>query len=251
MDNSNTRYSLLDSLRGFAVINMIAYHFIYDLKFIFARDIGWFGNFGTYLWEQGICILFILISGICANFGRNKLRRGITLLLCGSAITVVTSLMLPNEAVHFGVLSFIGSAVLLMIPLEKLISRLNPVLGLIGSFALFALTKQIDNGFLGFFDLRLLPLPKVLYSFEFLAFLGFPSPNFRSSDYFPLIPWFFLFTFGYFLWRILKAKNADRFFTAKVPFFNAVGKHSLIIYIVHQPVIYGVLYLVFQTGLFG
>ena len=151
MDNSNTRYSLLDSLRGFAVINMIAYHFIYDLKFIFARDIGWFGNFGTYLWEQGICILFILISGICANFGRNKLRRGITLLLCGSAITVVTSLMLPNEAVHFGVLSFIGSAVLLMIPLEKLISRLNPVPGLIGSFALFALTKQIDNGFLGFF----------------------------------------------------------------------------------------------------
>ena len=89
-------------------------------------------------------------------------------------------------------------------------------------------------------------LPKGLYADLFTAWLGFPFPGFVSSDYFPLLPWIFLFWSGYFLYR-LRPEEPHRELP-RVAVLTWMGRHSLLIYLLHQPVVYGVLtawYLLF------
>ena len=67
--------------------------------------------------------------------------------------------------------------------------------------------------------------------------------TFFSSDYFPLLPWVFVFFFGVFLGRLAKEGKFPRFFAAShIPFFAFTGRHALLIYILHQPVILGISY---------
>lgn len=79
-----------------------------------------------------------------------------------------------------------------------------------------------------------------------LAYIGFPQAGFSSTDYFPLLPWIFLFATGYFLYSFLQEKGLiNRLFGKwKVPGINFLGKHSLIIYMIHQPICYVVAFLV-------
>lgn len=79
-----------------------------------------------------------------------------------------------------------------------------------------------------------------------LAYIGFPQAGFSSTDYFPLLPWIFLFATGYFLYSFLQEKGLiNRLFgKGKVSGINFLGKHSLIIYMIHQPICYVVAFLV-------
>ena len=79
-------------------------------------------------------------------------------------------------------------------------------------------------------------LPGWLYASRWTAVLGFPPAGFYSSDYFPLLPWLFLFWVGYYLWPLIRSwKPLQR----KVPVFSALGRLCLPVYVVHQPVCYG------------
>lgn len=120
---------------------------------------------------------------------------------------LVTWFFMPSELIQYGVLTLLGFSALLMIPLHKLLKRVPPLAGLFCSFGLFLLLRNVPNGSLGFEGLRLCTLPDWLYGSELFAVLGFPSPAFSSSDYFPLIPWFFLFVTGYFLWSLLSRQE--------------------------------------------
>ena len=90
-------------------------------------------------------------------------------------------------------------------------------------------------------------LPASLYRNLLTAYLGFPNPGFFSTDYFPLFPWFFLFLTGHFLHRLLEEKDLNQrlFSRGQVPVLNWMGRHSLIIYLLHQPVLYGLCLLFF------
>ena len=91
-------------------------------------------------------------------------------------------------------------------------------------------------------------LPSFLYANELTAYLGFPKSGFFSADYVPVIPWLFLFFFGYFLYKIFERYGwlkALSFVSVKPLEF--VGRHALPIYVLHQPVIYGALYLIFKV----
>ena len=85
------RYFILDGIRGFAVINMIIYHFIWDLVYIFRFDIPWFESEISYIWQQFICYTFIFISGFCEPLGTRKLKRGIIILGLGILISTIIS----------------------------------------------------------------------------------------------------------------------------------------------------------------
>ena len=91
----------------------------------------------------------------------------------------------------------------------------------------------------------LLRLPDALYRFRPLAAVGLPDAGFYSTDYFPLVPWLFLFVCGFFGWRALVSLNADRFFVRGVPLLDVVGKYTLWIYLIHQPLLMGVCFLMF------
>ena len=89
-------------------------------------------------------------------------------------------------------------------------------------------------------------MPYNLYFSKYLAVIGLPGPGFRSADYFPLLPWFFLFLFGCFIGKWFKERKIPDFMMNKhSAFLSKIGSNTLAIYIVHQPIIYGVLYAFF------
>lgn len=106
---------------------------------------------------------------------------------------------------------------------------------------LFFLTYNIGNGYLGFGTLKIM-LPESWYGGNALFALGFTDSSFYSADYFPLLPWLFVFIAGTYLgvWA-QQGRFPEWAYRSRAPFFQLMGRHSLAIYILHQPVIYGVL----------
>jgi len=241
------RLHFLDALRGFTLINMIAFHCLWNLVYLFGVKADWYVGTPGYLWQQAICWTFIVLSGFCRNFSRNPLKRGLTVFGGGILVTAATCLVMPESRIVFGVLTCIGSCMIVMIPLEKWLKKIPAEAGLAVSFGLFLLLRNISSGSLGFESLVICPLPAFLYRNLLTAYLGFPHPGFFSTDFFPLFPWFFLFMSGYFLFHCLEKRSLNErlFARGQVPVLNWLGRHSLIVYLLHQPVLYGLCLLFF------
>lgn len=93
----------------------------------------------------------------------------------------------------------------------------------------------------------LITLPGFLYANYFTAYLGFYPFGFFSTDYFPLIPWLFLFWAGFYLHHLAErtAQSLRPLRRSVCPPLGWLGRNSLMLYLLHQPVIYGVLTVVF------
>ena len=178
---------------------------------------------------------------------RSHLKRGLLVFGGGAIVSLVTILPMPENRILFGVLTCIGSCTLLMIPLEKLLKKIPAGYGAACSFVLFLLLRNCSGGTLGFEKFVLAQLPDALYRNNLTAYLGFPNAGFFSTDYFPLIPWFFLFLTGYFLMGVTSRArlNEKLFARGRIPLLNYMGKHSLLVYLLHQPVLYGLSMLYF------
>ena len=239
-EKTRERYYLIDALRGLALVSMILYHFTYDIFVIYGQNPAWLGSTAAFLWQQGICWSFILISGFSWRFGKGgNLKRGLFLNGIGFLITAATWLVIPDEVIFFGILNFIGCAVLLTIPFAKPGEKIPPLLGAGICLILFGMTYSIQRGYLrilGYF----LELPKGLYS-GVLTIFGFPGPDFYSSDYFPVLPWIFLYWTGWFLYPlILKNKGIRRFLSIRIPLLSVIGKKTIWVYVLHQPILMGI-----------
>lgn len=232
------RYQVLDTIRGCALVSMLLYHASWDMVYMFGANWPWYHGFAAYVWQQSICWTFILLSGYCWALGRHQLRRGLTVFFCGALITAVTWLFMRSNLVYCGVLTLLGASSLLLIPLAPALERVPAQAGAAGSFLLFLLTRDVNAGYLGFEGLRFAALPARLYRNHLTALLGFPPADFFSTDYFSLLPWFFLFLTGWFLFRLRPEEVRE---IRPVPLVTAMGRRSLLIYMLHQPVIYALL----------
>lgn len=240
------RFEVLDSLRGLTLISMVAYHTVWDLVYVVGFRWKWYESTLSYIWQQSICWCFILLSGFCWSMGGHRLRRGLTVFGAGALVSAVTILAVPGQRVIFGVLTLLGTCMLLLIPLEGLLKKLPAVPGLAGSILLFVCTRNVNDGYLGFEGMNLFRLPSEWYCMEnpvgmVLTALGFTNRTFFSTDYFALFPWIFLYLTGYFLYRLADREevwNVLRSLNGKMLPFQWIGRHSLIIYMLHQPVIY-------------
>ena len=248
------RYERLDDIRGITLCSMILFHAVWDLVYIFGVDWRWFYTDAAYLWQQSICWSFILLSGFCWSLGRRKLRRGLIVFGAGMIISFVTMVFMPAQQILFGVLTFLGAAALLLIVLEKYLKKINPRLGAVVCGVVFLLLHGINDGYLGIRNLvKLVSLPEEWYQMGQIGnFLGFTEKSFFSADYFALLPWIFLYLTGYFLYGLMLQKGkleklAEQKSWGK--FFNLIGKKSLIIYMLHQPVVYGILFVLDKVGL--
>ena len=245
------RYGILDELRGITLVSMILYHAVWDLVYVYGVDWKWFYTPFAYVWQQSICWTFILLSGFCWSLGHKQLRRGLIVSGAGLVVMLVTELFTPGQRIRFGVLTLLGIAMLVMIPLEKLLKQVKAAYGAVVSLLLFLITRNINDGNLGFEGVKLVELPEALYhNGDIATLVGFTDWSFFSTDYFSVIPWLFLFVTGYFLYRLL----AERQLLDKLGEWRCggkllafMGKQSLIIYMLHQPIIYLGLYLIF-TG---
>lgn len=233
----------VDALRGLALLNMLAYHAMYDWVYVFGHDSGWYsvGAPGCHVWQQMICWSFLLLSGYSLHFARRPVKNGLVVAGCAVLLSAVTLLFLPSEAIRFGVLHLNACAVLLTCLLRPLLQKTPPALGLAVSAALFLLTNQLPWGWLGFEGWKLVRLPDALYGAN-LFWLGLPDlSRFASADYFPLLPWLFLFWCGWFAARLYRPRPAAA--PGALRPLCAVGSRTLLLYMLHQPVIYGALWL--------
>ncbi len=244
-NNEIKRYALLDELRGLDLISMILYHACWDLVSLFGVQISWYGDWQGQLWQQMICWVFILLSGFCVHLGHRTLRRGGVVFGCGALITAVTVIFMPDDRVVFGILTFLGSAMLITGLVQAGLKRIPAMAGFGASMLLFALTRNVSQHYIGFGS-HVMMLPDALYANYATAFFGFYPDGFYSTDYFALLPWLFLFWAGYFLYDLASGRVMDflrRSFCAPLGW---IGRHSLLIYMLHQPVIYGVFLLVYE-----
>lgn len=245
MTSTSKRYETIDFVRGFALINMFLYHGIYDLVYIFNVDIPWFTSKEAYYWQQMICMLFIILAGASASFSRNLLKHGFKVLVGGLIISVTTMVAMPSQFVSFGILHFMGISMILLSIFRKYIDKFSPILGFGIAMAFFIVTKRIPGRYLGIGDIPLLPLPNSLYQSDYLYAFGFPNSRFSSVDYFPLLPWLFLFLAGYTFWNLIKnSQFIEKYGHFQVVGINYIGKHTLLLYLLHQPFIYSLIFLI-------
>lgn len=241
------RYTLLDIIRAVAIINMVFYHAMWDITRIFGVEAAWFSSDGAAVWQRSIRLTFILVSGFCWCLSKNKLNRALTVLAASVIISGVTAIVLPESAIIFGVLSLIGAAMLVTIPLDRLFRKISPFAGVAVCLALFILTRNIPQGYIGIGSITLFDLPDSLYANLITTFFGFRMNGFYSSDYVPLFPWLFIFWLGYFLYRIFERFDLLKYLSV-VSFkpLEWLGRHSLTVYLLHQPIVYGILYVFFK-----
>ena len=136
---------------------------------------------------------------------------------------------------------------LIMLPLAKILRFIPPFTGLIVSLGLFFSTKNIIHGTIGIGSWQY-TLPPDLYANNFTAYIGLPPQSFHSADYFPLLPWIFMYTAGYFIYYcIQKSISKNNIFKFNCKPLQFLGRHSLAAYLIHQPVIIVLLWIYFKV----
>lgn len=239
------RVPLLDEARGLSIILMVFYHLGYDLVAIFGVNLPFFFTGGMDFLRNVIAGIFLFVSGICCHFSKNNLRRGAITFGFGLLMTAVTALTVPEQIIRFGVLHLLGASMLLFALLERPLKKLSPMVGFTLFLVLFLILYPLPTGG------NLPPpftvaLPSALYQSPYLFPLGLPGPSFFSSDYYPLLPWSLLFLAGSSLGGLVKAGRFPApFYKSHIPFLATVGRNTIYIYLLHQPILYGVLSLLF------
>jgi len=155
---------------------------------------------------------------------------------------------MPSEKIIWGVLSFLGAAMLLVQMLLPTLQRVPAGSGFLVSAGLFVLLRDIQYGWLGFEGHWIAAVPAAFYRPHWLFPLGFPYEGFWSADYFPVLPWIFLYLCGFFLYRLTEnSRRIHRLLMCRIPVLAVLGRHSLGIYLLHQPVIFGMMWLFFSV----
>lgn len=237
------RIYMLDFLRGTAVILMVIYHTIYT----FANILNFDFFFRCFKFLQPfsppvIATMFILISAYSCSLSKNNLKRGVTILGVAIAISLVTIFALPligidGEGIYFGILHFLGVALIVSPIIFKICDKVPFYIG-IPLFIISAIgTNHIKTT--GFFGVSVTdPFSDTI---NLLFPFGIYHGNFYSADYYPLLPWIFVFAVGCYLPKLFPHdKLPQQFFADRFSSVKFIGRHALVIYIVHQPIIYAI-----------
>ncbi|MBQ1434663.1 MAG: DUF1624 domain-containing protein [Clostridia bacterium] len=226
------RLNFIDTLRGFSVISMIFYHLCFDIYDFGIYPLG-IGTLPFEAWRMSIVTVFLTLSGISQNLSRSRLRRALITIGAAYLVTAATYLFDPHMYVVFGVLHCLGFSALIYAVFKKYIDRVP--------FAPFVFMAA-------FIVLLIIKFPTV--SVPHLYAFGLCDAAFTSSDYYPLLPNVFLFLFGTSLTPHLTGEKTSAFLTrTHVRPLDFAGRHALIIYLLHQPVMVGIITVLLDKGI--
>lgn len=212
----NNRYLLLDALRGLAVLLMLVFHLAVDLEDFFGYNIGYRYGF-WYLLNQIIVIIFLVVAGYSVGSGINRhlWKNGFKLLVAAFLVSLATYFFDKTTYIRFGILHFLACAMFL-----------SPALGKLNNYLLLGLSLVLI--FFGSY------LQGISISTSLLLPFGITPNGFQSLDYYPLLPWLSVFIWGLLAGRSLKLPDTD-YDSDFARGFAFVGRHALVIYLVHQP----------------
>lgn len=227
----------IDALRGLAVVLMVVFHFAWDLSFFRLAPI----DIGSTAWQtfaRSVGATFALLLGLSlavrvarggahATFGAT-LRRGLMIFALGMVITAATYVAVGDEFVVFGILHLLGLSLILAYPFARRSPWLSAALGA----GLFLLGAYLNTGSL---------------AVPWLIWLGVPQAGRSMVDYYPLLPWFgvallgvaaghWLYPLGHRAFRLPDLGNVGI-----IRGLRFLGRHSLTIYLLHQPILLGLL----------
>ena len=219
------RFEEIDLVRGLALMVMIIFHLAFDAAFFLGLKIDVFSGYWQLI-ARFVQIVFMITTGITVAFRSQKnvssqfLHAG-KIFLYAMLITFVTWILFKDQAVYFGILHFFAVAIVLAIPLVRF-GGWNSLLGL-----------------------------AILFISYFFPFHG-ASSSVQPLDYFPLLPWFGVFLQGVAIGCVVYKKGErDPFVrgTSFVPqkireLLRCMGRRSLLVYLIHQPILVGLIYLV-------
>lgn len=225
------RYHLIDALRGLSILLMVGYHLGIQLTQFMGAPQSLVQNPILSILQPVFGGLFILLSGMSCYFSRSNVKRGLKTLACAVLVSVVMGF--SGFPVWFGILHFLGCAILLYAALGKWLTKTLGKWQPLVYGVLFAGSFPFFPRYVSFTPLL---MPLGLYR-EW------------GNDYFPLVPWFFLFLLGTWLGQLTVAGKLPRwFYSFQMPILPWIGRHTLIIYLAHQPIILGALWLLQQLG---
>lgn len=237
MSSSNSarpRIGFFDSLRGFTIVSMVCFHAAYDAAYLYGIDLPWFRDpVIQNIWRASISWVFLFLAGWMTSLSRNNLKRGLVYAAAALIVYLATTVAGVDTAVSFGILYCMAACTLLFVFTAPLLQRVPPAVGIVCSALLFALTYGI-------------PLSR--YPITGLSWLGFPSPTFVSGDYYPLIPFMFMYLVGAWSARFFQKRHGDGYpswmLRTNIPVLSRIGTLSLPIYLIHQPVLIAIFMLV-------
>ncbi|MBP3885600.1 MAG: DUF1624 domain-containing protein [Olsenella sp.] len=226
-----------DALRGFSVISMVLFHYCYDVRFIAGHDLPFFEPPLQYVWRCSISWAFVFIAGCMSVYSRSNARRSLKYLTLAAAIFVVTSVVSVDTPISFGVIFCMGACTLVSHLINSAGLRPRGWLPAILLLVLFVFAVHVPEGYVGVPGMTV-RLPRELYSTPWLSWLGFPGPQFSSGDYYPLIPYLFLYLSGQSWAREMKSVGYPAWFTKlRLAPLEFIGRHALEIYVIHQPIL--------------
>ena len=243
--NLSERVWQIDAFRGIAIVMMITFHLIYDVTY-----------FGEYTWSlytgfwwyfaRVTASFFLIIVGISLTLSYKQVKdskpigeirkkyimRGLKIFGWGLIITLCTGIFLEKGMIIFGILHCIGISIILAYPLIKY-RYLNLIIG----------TLCITGG---------MYLSRFTFDFNVLLWLGFRPQDMYTFDYVPLLPWFGLVALGLFIGNTISfptaRKKRRKTASFSIPLVARVacylGRHSLVIYLLHQPLLILILYVI-------
>jgi len=227
-----SRIEGIDTLRGLAIVAMIAYHFTFDLRFFgviradFENDPFWLGAraaiVSSFLLLVGVSLVLARQFGVpTARFG----RRVAVIAMCALAATIGSYAIFPERFIYFGILHCIAVASVLARPLAGR-PALASALGIAAIVAGMAVSHP-------FFDSRA------------TSWVGFNTVKPATEDFVPLFPWLGVVLLGIALGHELVRRDfAPVARLARAPqVLRWLGRHSLAVYMVHQPLLMGFLSL--------
>lgn len=234
------RYIEIDFYRGVAILMMILFHLLFDLSLFQIAQVPIFTNPFWLLYRETGVFVFMSVSGFCLVLEhQNRIRwklfwkRFIKLMLAGSLITLATYYYNSHKTIWLGILQFFALSSFLGLAFLKF-KKFNLILGVL----------IIALGFIGNLN------EASHYIGPWFTWIGFGTMHMNTFEIFPLVPFFGYILVGMYMGALLiPEKKADYFIFPLNPqneairFTSFFGKHSLLIYLIHQPILLGVLYL--------
>lgn len=264
----------IDFLRGLCVLLMVFDHIMYDFANIFGNRGGiWYSAAGykgsaaeriavfalEYMKSPArdavqpiIAGIFIFLSGISSGFSRSNLKRGLRLAVFALLLSLATSILdgfIKGTMIRFGVLHMLAVSMILFGLIELALKYLD-------ADKKFKYTSLIVYAALGL-TLFLIGAPYFTNPADgggLTPYLVY-AKNFYSADYFPVLPWMGLMFLGAVFGRTVYKNKKSVFGDANIEKWtkpvNAIGRSSIWIYLLHQIVVFMILYLLGLIAGFG